>query len=146
MPFQGSISCLFSCVLECSVITLRRSPEVPARAGLRTALASGKVSALPTRWWSENPASGRGPMATLKHLGLAEKNVEERARWIENARIDSILGGMRSALPSLKSGLRCYVAFVGWIVFLSLVGFFCFVLFVLQIRSRQVEINIFHLD
>ena len=57
-------------------------------------------------------ASGVGPAAALKRMRLEERTPDERFAWIETARLDAILGGMRLSLPCLRTGLRCYVAFV----------------------------------
>ena len=57
-------------------------------------------------------ANGVGPAAALKRLKLEDRTPGERCAWIETARLDAILGGMRLPLPSLRTGLRCYVAFV----------------------------------
>ena len=37
----------------------------------------------------------------------------ERRVWAETARISAILGGMKLSMRSFKSGLACYIAFVG---------------------------------
>lgn len=66
-------------------------------------------------------ATGVGPSAALKRLCLEDRTPGERSDWIEKARLDAILGGMRLSLPCLRTGLRCYVAFVrtrgdhGWV-------------------------------
>jgi len=40
-------------------------------------------------------------------------DLQAKLRWIEEARLDAILGGMKLSMSYLRSGLRCYVAFVG---------------------------------
>ena len=57
--------------------------------------------------------AARGPRAALKKLRIDEMTEYEKDFWLEKARIDAILGGARLSMKSLKSGLRCYVAFVG---------------------------------
>ena len=37
----------------------------------------------------------------------------ERRVWAETARISAILGGMKLSMRSFRSGLACYIAFVG---------------------------------
>ena len=37
----------------------------------------------------------------------------EKRRWLEEARLDAILGSCPYSLASVKSGLRCYLAFAG---------------------------------
>ena len=45
-------------------------------------------------------------------MRLEELTASQRTAWIEEARLDAILGGLRLSIPSLRSGLRCYLAFV----------------------------------
>ena len=52
-------------------------------------------------------ASGVGPAAALKRMHLEDRTPGERFAWIEMARLDAILGGMRLSLPCLRTGLRC---------------------------------------
>ena len=60
---------------------------------------------------------GVGPRAALKKLRFHEKSPSEKVLWIEDARMSSILGSCQLSLPSVMSGLRCWVAFVGECVF-----------------------------
>ena len=55
-------------------------------------------------------------MAAVAKFRSVERSLREREEWVEHARVKAILGGMRASLPAVKSGLRCYVAFVGTIV------------------------------
>jgi hypothetical protein len=57
-------------------------------------------------------ARGIGPAAAAKRMRLEELTPSQRTAWIEEARLDAILGGLRLSIPSLRSGLRCYLAFV----------------------------------
>ena len=57
-------------------------------------------------------AHGVGPTQATKRLRLAERTEDQRNTWIEEARLDAILGSTRLSLPSLRTGLRCYVSFV----------------------------------
>jgi hypothetical protein len=43
----------------------------------------------------------------------------ERCTWVETARVEAILGSMRLSMKSLRSGLACYVAFVGRLILLG---------------------------
>ena len=58
-------------------------------------------------------ALSRGPLEALRHSGLHFKSKEERAKWTAEARLDAILGGCQASVGSVKSGLRCYLAFAG---------------------------------
>ena len=58
-------------------------------------------------------ALSKGPLEALRHSGLHFKSKEERAKWTAEARLDAILGGCQASVGSVKSGLRCYLAFAG---------------------------------
>ena len=75
-------------------------------------LKAGNVDTLAPRPANKDGAA-RGPRAALKKLRIDEMTEYEKDFWLEKARIDAILGGARLSMKSLKSGLRCYVAFVG---------------------------------
>ncbi len=76
-------------------------------------LRAGKVRRLGEGMGGGTTAAGVGPQAALARVGLPKRTVHERMEWLEKARVGAILGGMRLSLPSVQSGLRCYVAFVG---------------------------------
>jgi hypothetical protein len=54
----------------------------------------------------------KGPRKALKDFALSHKSAAERVAWLEQARVDAILGSCRGSLASVKSGVRCYIAFV----------------------------------
>ena len=58
-------------------------------------------------------AERAGPRAALKRLHLEDLSQRERAVWYENARVDAILSPCRLSLPSIRSGIRCWFAFIG---------------------------------
>ena len=53
-----------------------------------------------------------GPRRALKKLALAQLSAADRSIWLEQARTDAIVGSCRGSLESVKSGVRCYEAFV----------------------------------
>ena len=76
-------------------------------------------------------AVGNGPRAALKQLVNERKNVAETRVWLEDARLEAVLGGCRRSLPSvrcvcmflswcdlrasrlwIRAGIKCYLAFV----------------------------------
>ena len=62
---------------------------------------------------TENPGlQGMGPRRALKVLALVQKSAVERSAWLEQARLDAIVGSCKGSLGSVKSGVRCYVAIV----------------------------------
>ena len=58
-------------------------------------------------------AAGVGPRAALRTLALDKRGSIDIAEWLEEARLDAILGGCKLSLPSWRSGVRCYLAFTG---------------------------------
>ena len=53
-----------------------------------------------------------GPRKALSKLRLDQMTIAENVLWIETARVEAVLGSCRRSLPSVKSGIQCYVAFV----------------------------------
>ena len=58
-------------------------------------------------------SEGVRPSAALSRVALDLRSNQERQVWIEKARIDALLGCCRRSLPSVRSGIRNYFAFVG---------------------------------
>lgn len=58
-------------------------------------------------------AHGVGPRKALAKLDLESMTDAARTLWIEDARIEAILGATVRTLPSVRSGLTCFAAFVG---------------------------------
>ena len=58
-------------------------------------------------------AKGAGPRAALSKAHLEVKTANELTEWVESARLDAVLGSCARSLPSLRSGIRCYIAFAG---------------------------------
>ena len=54
-----------------------------------------------------------GPRAALLDLRAINQDPESWARWAEEARLRAILGTCQRSLPSVLSGVRCYIAFKG---------------------------------
>jgi hypothetical protein len=55
-------------------------------------------------------ACGAGPRQVLRRL-QRDWDVQGSRLWLEEARIDAILGACRLSMSSVKSGVRCYLAF-----------------------------------
>ena len=60
-----------------------------------------------------NTSRGSGPRTALSKVNLSIKNDAEVAMWVESARMDAVIGSCARSLPSLRSGVRCYIAFAG---------------------------------
>ena len=62
-------------------------------------------------------AAGGGPGQALQELQRKGLCARKMAAWVQSARMDAILGGLQqTTMASLRSGLRCYIAFVGGII------------------------------
>ena len=56
-------------------------------------------------------ASVGGPRRTLHSLDLCNIDPTEKAEWVADARVKAILGSCSKTLPSVRSGILCYIAF-----------------------------------
>ena len=62
---------------------------------------------------SDSTSKGRGPRASLDSLELPSMSVQQRQAWIEEARVKAILGSCSRSMASVRSSVRCYLAFAG---------------------------------
>ena len=62
---------------------------------------------------SEVHGASRGPRAACDDLNKRFKCPAEWEAWASEARVEAVLGSCRGSLPSVLSGIRCYVAFIG---------------------------------
>ena len=89
------------------------SVQIENAPKIKESIASGRVDALSiVRPQSEN-ARGRGPRAALVASGIGKMSRCARDRWLEDARLEALLGNRKATLTSLKSGVKCYISFVG---------------------------------
>ena len=56
-------------------------------------------------------AAGFGPRDALKRVMSTVKSEAEKNAYMQGARLDAILGSCLASLPSVRSGVRCYLAF-----------------------------------
>jgi hypothetical protein len=54
-----------------------------------------------------------GPRASIVASRFEKMSKHEKEVWAHNARIQSVIGACARTLPSVRSGLRCYLAFAG---------------------------------
>ena len=80
---------------------------------IRESIASGRVDALSMVHPQSENARGRGPRAALVASGIGKMSRCARDRWLEDARLEALLGNRKATLTSLKSGVKCYISFVG---------------------------------
>ena len=52
-------------------------------------------------------------MATLRSLGVESLSESERLEWLEDTRLDAMLGATSKSQASVRSGVRLWMAFVG---------------------------------
>ena len=64
---------------------------------------------------TSSAARGVGPREALQRMGLQDQSDIAKQVWLEEARLEAILGSCKLSMPSVRSGIRCYIAFVGTI-------------------------------
>jgi hypothetical protein len=90
----------------------RQVPTSPSRkCSLIEGLRQGEVPDLKLNE-SGSVAGGGGPLWALRAFCFQDMSAVDKFMWLEKARVDSILGASRGSLPSVRSGIRCYLAFV----------------------------------
>ncbi len=77
------------------------------------AVQVGRVAKLPAECSKVDESKGLGPRMAIRELRLSERSEGERRAWLEQARIEAVLGSCSLSLSSVRSGLRAYIAFVG---------------------------------
>ena len=92
---------------------LYRTPTAPTQCNAEDSLLHGDVSGLAKERAKVVVAQGVGPSVALKRTQLSSMSGFERDVWVQKARLEAILGSMSQSMASLRSGLRCYVAFIG---------------------------------
>ena len=90
-----------------------RSPSPQRMLTEAERVARGEVDALASSRAKNRDAVANGPRDALKRLCFASMDEAQRSAWQEKARLDAILGCASMSMASVKTGLRCYVAFVG---------------------------------
>jgi len=55
----------------------------------------------------------KGPRVNMELANLSSMAPKEKALWVERARIAAILGSSARVLPSVRSGIRCFLNFAG---------------------------------
>ena len=82
--------------------------------GVKQAVATGDLGAVAARCNSQS--KGKGPRAALADTQLRLLSSQDKAEWMEESRLDAILGSSARSMKSWRSGCRCYVSFVGAIM------------------------------
>ena len=90
---------------------MRGRPPKPSIAAER--IKQGNLKGLKPAAQPQADFKARGPQNALKQSQLASKSAEEKQQWIEESRVYAILGSAPRTLPSILSGIRAYVAFIG---------------------------------
>ena len=55
----------------------------------------------------------QGPRASMNDVDFSVMGSRDKLKWVCDARITAILGSNARTLPSVRSGVRCYLAFAG---------------------------------
>ena len=76
-------------------------------------LTKGNADTMPTSRPERVVATGVGPRATLVRTNLQAMYPHVKKAWVEEARLTAILGNRASTLKSLRSGVCCYITFIG---------------------------------
>ena len=76
-------------------------------------LARGDIQAIPREKARRTHALGLGPRAALRKADLKSLSCDKKRAWIEEARLDALLGHKTATLRSLRSGVACYMTFAG---------------------------------
>ena len=73
-----------------------------------------------------------GPRAACENLELNAMSNERRLQWLEDARVNAILGSCKLSLKSVQSGWRAFRAFAGVYTCVFAAGVLALFVFVLQ--------------
>ena len=94
------------CRVGCS-----RSPRVQHPVRVPAPLVRTELC-IPRQLFADRTPVGVGPRAALHTLHVAEMSTDVRLQWLEEARVNAVLGSCKHSLKSLRSGFSCYAAFV----------------------------------
>ena len=103
---------MFRILLACVGISARQRADAAGAALLKKQRGRQKVEKALLDRAHNNFSKGVGPRKALQKLHNADLNAEQKSKWMETARLDAILGSCCRSMPSVKSGIRMYLAFV----------------------------------
>lgn len=87
-----------------------RTPSPKRQVDVARGLRAGQVDQILPR--SSKLADSCGPRAALRQLKAGGLSESDKRCWVENARLDAVLGGMQKSMKGLKSALACYASFM----------------------------------
>ena len=87
--------------------------EEPGAEDLVTSLHGGIVLDTLVDRPLNSTSRGAGPCKALGRVRLDIMSDAERVNWQETARVDAILRPCRLSMRSVKSGIRCWIGFIG---------------------------------
>ena len=90
-------------------------------------------------------AEGAGQQTALQRLSVDGMGKEDKRLWLESARLLSITGTCRLSMPSVMSGLRCRISFVG-AHFIILLVIFCHAFYLVRRFFQVLEKRIIPLQ
>ena len=89
----------------------RRSPRADTGECKLASVHGGRLKPIVAERFPCNTARGLGRRGALQ--ALAGQTMQQKTLWLEEARISAILGSCMLSMKSVRSGVRCYIAFVG---------------------------------
>ena len=105
------VRCVF--LLLHSVLSIISFWARPVGGEVIAEVQAGRVASLSGECSHGDTSHGFGPRMAMRELRLSERSVAERKAWLEQARIEAVLGSCPLSLKSVRSGLRAYIGFVG---------------------------------
>ena len=96
------------------VDSFKRTCPDPAGHGVdwSARVQAGQLLGLQEAYQPWGGTGAAGPRKALAALQLAGVEVVVKEAWLQQARVNAILGGMKYSMASFLSGLRCWKAFV----------------------------------
>ena len=58
----------------------------------------------------------RGPREAVLAMDFGSMTPRQRTEWLDGARLAAVLGPCAKTLPSVRSGIRCYIEFASMLV------------------------------
>ena len=86
-----------------------RSPRIRVHGNWPVRSASSLH--IPQQLFPDRIAVNTGPRAALKLLDVECMCSDERLQWLEQSRVNAVLGSCKHSLKSLRSGYSCFAAF-----------------------------------
>lgn len=100
---------------------------------------SGVVSLLEQQRLPTAAAARRGPMAVMKAVEDTVVSTRQKQEWLAESRLDAILGACSRSHKSVRSGIKCWMAFVGIEYFMHELCAHVYVMFLYRQLRPSIE-------